>query len=91
MDVQVEMIRDAGFEGREHKVVTPDGYILTVHRLHRLHTEHSNPGPVVFLQHGLFSSSADWVIGHRSKAFGELRDLRSAQPSESLLFRLPPG
>ena len=69
----MEMIRDAGFEGREHKVVTPDGYILKVHRLHRLHTEHSKPGPVVFLQHGLFSSSADWVIGDRTKAFGNLR------------------
>ena len=70
MYVQVEMIRDAGFEGREHNVVTPDGYILTVHRLH---TEHAKPGPVVFLQHGLFSSSADWVIGDRTKAFGNLR------------------
>ena len=66
------MILDAGFEGREHRVVTPDGYILSIHRLQ---TQHSQPGPVVFLQHGLFSSSADWVIGHRTKAFGKLRSM----------------
>ena len=64
----VTMIREAGLEGSEHRVVTPDGYILTVHRLHRPLTL---AGPVVFLQHGLFSSSADWVIGDRSKAFGK--------------------
>ena len=52
------MILEAGFAGTEHRVVTPDGYILT---LHRLHTQTTQPGPVVFLQHGLFSSSADWV------------------------------
>ena len=66
---QVEMIRDAGFEGAEHRMVTPDGYILTVHRLH---LPLNPPGPVVFLQHGLFSSSADWVIADRTRAFGKL-------------------
>ena len=73
VDVQVELILAAGFAGREHRVATPDGYILS---LHRLHTEHSQQGPVVFLQHGLFSSSADWVIGDRTKAFGKPRQLR---------------
>ena len=87
----MELILDAGFLGREHRVVTPDGYILSLHRLHTDHGDHGPPGPVVFLQHGLFSSSADWVIGHRSKAFGELTELRSPQPSESLLFRLSPS
>ena len=27
------MIHDAGFLGSEHRVVTPDGYILTMHRI----------------------------------------------------------
>ena len=30
---QLEMIHDAGFLGSEHRVVTPDGYILTMHRI----------------------------------------------------------
>ena len=30
---QLEMIHDAGLLGTEHKVVTPDGYILTMHRI----------------------------------------------------------
>lgn len=63
------LIEDAGFLAESHGVVTDDGYMLTVHRIvapGRL------PKPVVFLQHGLLCSSADWVIGDRSKAFGFL-------------------
>ena len=36
-------------------VVTPDGYILEVHRI-------VGTGSVVFLQHGLMDSSATWVL-----------------------------
>ena len=40
-------------------MVTKDGYILTLHRI----PNYSNTSaPVVFLQHGLMSSSADWVL-----------------------------
>ena len=65
------MIQEAGFYGEEHKVVTPDGYILSVHRV--TSPEHVNtPGrQVVFLQHGILCSSAVWLIGDRTKAFGE--------------------
>ena len=66
----LELIRGAGLEGEEHRVVTPDGYILSVHRVTspRHRARHRQ---VVFLQHGLFCSSAVWAIGDRSKAFGE--------------------
>ena len=57
-----EMVAEAGYPVETHTVATADGYLLMVHRI---------PGgregrggkvrPVVFLQHGLMTSSADWV------------------------------
>ena len=51
--------------------MTSDGYILALHRIP--HGKEANPGgqrPVVFLQHGLLCSSADWVISHPTKGLG---------------------
>merc|ERR1711971_921861 len=59
------MITLAGFESETHKVVTPDGYILTLYRI-------VGSGPVVFMQHGLEDSSAAWVLAgpdHGAPAF----------------------
>jgi len=61
------LIEDAGFKAEEYKVVTEDGYILTIHRIVR---DNGPDKPVVFLQHGLLSSSADWVLGDRNKSLG---------------------
>lgn len=44
---------------------TSDGYLLTLHRI-------PNPGkPVIYLQHGVLSSSADWVVIGPQKALGK--------------------
>merc|ERR1712168_47596 len=59
------MITLAGYQAETHKVVTPDGYILTLYRI-------VGNGPVVFMQHGLEDSSAAWVIAgpdHGAPAF----------------------
>ena len=53
------MVLEAGYPVEIHDVVTEDGYILT---LHRIPASNQTSPPVVFLQHGLMSSSADWVI-----------------------------
>jgi len=66
----IQMINDAGFFGEDHQVITSDGYILTMHRIINLNRGSPYGKPVVFLQHGLLSSSADWIIGDRKKAFG---------------------
>jgi len=67
-----------GYRLTEIEVITNDGYILTVHRLAKAEDDGEEKGtvdqnenetktktikPVVFLQHGLKSSSADWTIG----------------------------
>jgi len=59
------MITLAGYQAETHKVVTPDGYILTLYRI-------VGSGPVVYMQHGLEDSSAAWVLAgpdHGAPAF----------------------
>ena len=45
----------SGYTPETHTVVTPDGYILELHRI-------VGTGDVVFMQHGLMDSSATWVL-----------------------------
>ena len=64
-----EMIADAGYPSETHTVVTDDGYILKLHRIpHSPGEEYDIQRPIVFLQHGLLSSSADWVVTGPGKA-----------------------
>eukprot|EP00092_Neocalanus_flemingeri_P025080 GFUD01027196.1.p1 GENE.GFUD01027196.1~~GFUD01027196.1.p1 ORF type:complete len:433 (+),score=105.33 GFUD01027196.1:337-1635(+) len=68
-----EMIIDAGYPAETHTVVTDDGYILTLHRIpHDAGGTYNRTRPVVFLQHGLLSSSADWVVTGPGKALAFL-------------------
>ena len=53
---------ESGYAVETHTVVTPDNYLLRLHRIP------NNTGEVVFLQHGLLSSSADWVVTGRRQA-----------------------
>lgn len=56
------LIEKDGYEFEEHKVITPDGYILTVYRIPGGKISPPKQGKlVVFFQHGLLSSSADWL------------------------------
>lgn len=64
-----DLVRRAGYYSEAHVVETEDGYLLTVHRIPGRLDEPAVPGkPSVILQHGLLSSSADWVIPGRGKA-----------------------
>jgi lysosomal acid lipase/cholesteryl ester hydrolase len=67
------MIRVEGYVAETHRVVTDDGYILTLHRI-PYGKDQTAAGkaarPVVFLQHGLLCSSADWVMATPSKGLG---------------------
>ncbi|RZB40755.1 Abhydro lipase domain containing protein, partial [Asbolus verrucosus] len=57
-----ELIAKYGYPVEEHHVVTPDGYILTLHRIPHGKNSNTVSDKVVFLQHGLLCSSADWVL-----------------------------
>ncbi|CAI5527681.1 unnamed protein product, partial [Closterium sp. Naga37s-1] len=51
-----DIIRDAGYPYEAIKVVTEDGYVLTLERIPR-----KDSSRVVFLQHGILDSSIGWV------------------------------
>uniref|UniRef100_A0A0N5CCP0 Lipase n=1 Tax=Strongyloides papillosus TaxID=174720 RepID=A0A0N5CCP0_STREA len=58
----IEIIKYWGYEGQNIEVTTADGYKLNMHRIPQgKHLPKNQTRPVVFLQHGLLSSSADWV------------------------------
>ena len=64
-----EMVAEAGYPVETHVVTTDDGYLLRVHRIPggKLGEDDDRaPRPPVFLQHGLLSSSADWVGGFQN-------------------------
>ncbi|XP_063358670.1 lipase 3-like isoform X2 [Cydia amplana] len=65
------LIRKYGYPCEIHRVYTEDGYILELHRIPHGRENGTKPGPrpVVFLQHGLLSSSAEWVLMMPGKGF----------------------
>jgi hypothetical protein len=69
---QPELIEKYGYPMELHTVTTEDGYILEMHRIPHGRDRDNSPGPrpVVFLMHGLLSSSADWVVTGPGCAFG---------------------
>jgi len=70
-DPTPEIIRGNGYPAEEHWVTTPDEYILALHRIP--HGKNDDPNvrrPVIFVQHGLLCSSADWVVPTPSKGLG---------------------
>ena len=71
---QPMIVSKSGFPSETHVVTTSDGYILEVHRIPHApkNANSSATRPVVFLQHGLLSSSADWVLEGTEKGLGML-------------------
>ena len=68
------MIAKEGYPCETHTVITEDCYILEMHRIPYGKQSPPEAGvtkPVVYLQHGLLASSADWVMGIPEKYLGE--------------------
>lgn len=60
-----EIIRRWGYKAEKYEVNTEDGYILPLYRIPSSKTPSSTPNaprPVVYLQHGLENSAADWLL-----------------------------
>lgn len=70
-DEVMELVRQqTGYKIEAHLVDTEDGYVLKVHRMYRKNPKKVKPP--VFLQHGLFASSGDFVLTGKSKALAFL-------------------
>ena len=55
-----QIVQENGFDYEQHTVTTSDDYELTVMRV--TSPEMKSGAPVVFLQHGLFSSAETWIM-----------------------------
>lgn len=71
--MQPEIAVRHGYAAESHTLKTADGYLLTVHRLPCGRAGCTaqggkGTGQPVFLQHGLLSSSADWLLSGPDRA-----------------------
>ncbi|XP_031766858.2 lipase 3-like [Galleria mellonella] len=69
------LVRKYNYPIETHTVTTEDGYILGVHRIPHGRDKNNvtDPNkPIVFLMHGLLSSSADWILMGPGTAFAYL-------------------
>merc|ERR1712215_578838 len=67
-----ELIQSEGYPAETYYAITSDGYILALHRIPHGKTngDQDIERPVVFVQHGILGSSADWVVSTPSKGLG---------------------
>ena len=74
------MVKNAGYHYNEYEVVTEDGYHLKMFRIRNDKVSQlkatDEQAPVVFLQHGLFSSADCWIANNAdvTPAFQFARD-----------------
>ena len=57
-----EIVNADGLTFEEHTVTTEDGYILNLHRIYSAEFGSIISLPVIFLQHGLMSSSELFIL-----------------------------
>ena len=67
---QVELARKFGYRADSYPVLTADGFTLGLHRVRSSRTRRG--APAVFVQHGIFCSSADWIVPGPGRALGSL-------------------
>ncbi|XP_013179038.1 PREDICTED: uncharacterized protein LOC106126118 [Papilio xuthus] len=61
--VQLDLVNIHGYKSETHTVVTPDGYLLTLHRIMpKSKFTGRNNNKTVILLHGLLGSSIDWIL-----------------------------
>ena len=80
------MVTNAGYPSETHVVVTEDGYILEMHRIPYRDPDNPEPAakrPVVFIQHGLMCSSADWVLEGPELGLGNFNKTKITKFSRS--------
>ena len=57
-----EYLLSYGYNFEEHKVMTPDGYILTLWRIPKKLNERRTRRPPILLQHGVIDNSFSWLF-----------------------------
>jgi hypothetical protein len=68
----VDIIKKYGYPVEKHPVTTEDGYTLELHRIPFTPKSGASPKKSpVFLMHGLFACSADWIVMGPEKSLGK--------------------
>ncbi|KAL7286736.1 hypothetical protein TKK_0019038 [Trichogramma kaykai] len=69
-----KLIEYHGYKAEIHHVTTKDGYILEIHRIcgNEKFNSSRKYKPVVYLQHGILTSSIEWVLSGPGKGLGFL-------------------
>lgn len=65
------MISRHGYQSETHIVVSEDGYLIRVHRISGSKSGSNKGHQPVLLQHGLFGSSADWIVNGNQSLGGQ--------------------
>ncbi|KAF2894368.1 hypothetical protein ILUMI_11805 [Ignelater luminosus] len=65
----LDLIRKKGYPSEKHTIHSKQGYILEMHRIPYGKRGPWGNRPAVYLQHGIVSSSADWVLSGPEKSF----------------------
>lgn len=68
-DDVVKLIEEEGYICEVHRVETSDGYLLKIHRVMKKEQGENQLG-VVFIMHGIYATSADFVITRSKIALG---------------------
>lgn len=79
--LQPQLIEAQGYPVESHYIITEDGYILNVFRI----PNPNSTNGVVFLQHGLLSSSDAWLLNYPTK---NLREIKMSLKKFILYFKL---
>ncbi|KAL2331049.1 hypothetical protein Fmac_018630 [Flemingia macrophylla] len=64
------MVETQGYTCEEHKVITEDGYILSLQRLPVGRSGKKADKPPVLLQHGIFSDAITWLFNPPDESLG---------------------
>lgn len=71
--MQIELITKYGYPVEQHTIETEDGYLIETHRIpHGKNNAGETNKPVVFVMHGILSSSVDWINMGPEKGLGYL-------------------
>ncbi|GLV35381.1 Lipase 4 [Carabus blaptoides fortunei] len=68
------LIAKYGYPVEEHSVTTEDGYILSMYRIPHAKSGPSHNRPVVYIQHGFLSNSAEPLLSGPENALGKFRN-----------------
>ncbi|KAF6201974.1 hypothetical protein GE061_004370 [Apolygus lucorum] len=62
-----DIARRYGFQSEMHQLITDDGYVIRMTRIHGMDNVVQQPKLPILLMHGLLSSSDHWLVGGRGK------------------------